>query len=107
MEQLKHVFYSATVQSIVCIKQHLIHLDKVCIHTYGTAQFKLDIHNMHVEWAQLEAFFILHMCKCACAHKIDNIKLIIQRSHVHVCIRHVHDSLQMHVAKELHAFWCA
>ena len=49
---------------------------------------------MHVAWARHDMFFISHMCKNMCAHRIDNVKPIIQSSRVYT--RHVHDSLQTH-----------
>ena len=48
-----------------------------------------------------DTFFILYVCKHECARKIDNIKPVIQSSHV--CARRVYDSLQMHVCmSEIH-----
>ena len=49
---------------------------------------------MNAAWAQHDMFFILHVCKHACARKIDDIISIIQSFCVHT--RRVHDSLQTH-----------
>ena len=58
---------------------------------YGTAQFKLD--RTRVQQGH-DTFFILHVCKPACARKIGDIKPAVQSSRVHN--RHVHD-VHMHV----------
>ena len=57
------------------------------IRTYSTAQYVCGM-------GLTEHIFILHLCKHACAHKIDDVKPIIQSSR-----RHVHNSLQIHGCK--------
>ena len=52
---------------------------------------------MHAAWAQHGMFVIIHTYKHVCTHKIDDIKLIIQSSHVRT--KRVHNSLQIHVGK--------
>ena len=49
---------------------------------------------MHAARAQHNTFFILHMCKHACACKIDDVKSTVHSSRV--CTRYVHDA-RMHV----------
>ena len=50
---------------------------------------------MHAAWALQTTLFISHMCKYACAHKIDDIKPIIQSTHI--CTRHVYYCFQAHM----------
>ena len=45
---------------------------------------------MHAAWAQHDTFFISHVCKHVCAHKIDDVKPTVHSSRVR--IRHVHDA---------------
>ena len=55
---------------------------------YDTAQIKLR-ELVCVAWVLHNTFLILHKYKHACAHKIDEIKLIVQ--HTCVCTRFVHN----------------
>ena len=59
---------------------------------------------MHMAWAQHDTFFISHVCKYACACKIDDIKFIVQSyCHSHVYTRYVHDNVQTHTCmSEMH-----
>ena len=50
---------------------------------------------MYMTWSQHDTFFYLYVCKHACAHKIYDIKPIVQSTRVN--IRHMHDTLQRHV----------
>ena len=60
----------------------------------STAQFKLDrTHVQHGFDTKID-FFILHVCKHACACKIDDVKPTVQSSRE--CTICVDDSLKMH-----------
>ena len=63
--------------------------------TYGTPQFKLDRMCMRHGLDMTHFSFYTHMqARHACAHKIDDVKPIIQS--FRVCTRRMHDSLQIH-----------
>ena len=62
---------------------------------YSTAQLILDRTCVCNIGSTQHVFFILHTCKHACACKIDDIKPIVQSSHVYT--RCVHSGLQMYV----------
>ena len=51
--------------------------------------------NNHATWARHEKFFIVHAHKHACVCNINDIKFIIESSHL--CNGHMHDDLHTQV----------